>query len=252
MISQHIESRYDRHNHIRPYGATATAIGVGVTALVSAASTGLTMYAQQQQAESAASVANYNYQVQAQNAAINARAAQMQATWRAQAADANRQNQLNNATALDAQARAREAQSREEQSRLRQENEARLAALQARYGKNGVTSEGSPIVQLAESAKFLELAVQDGSYQAEMEARALGRQAMMERAGADSSAFDKAVADYEYAAASAGHTLALNDAQSSLSSGLARADAARMSSYTTLLSGMGDLMDIGTKEYKWK
>ena len=220
---------------------TATMVALGIGSLVaSAAGTGLAVYGQQQQAQGQADIANYNFKVQEQNAAISRRATEIQATYRAQAAQAQMQTQLNNAQALNDQARAVEAQGREQGRRMQEEKEQQLSRMRAKYAKSGVTTEGSPLIALGKSATLLELAIQDGSYQAEMEARAYDRKALMEKADAGSSLFDKHIADYEYAAAAAGQAISLNTARADLASGLSQANSTKTASYGTILSGFAD------------
>jgi len=208
----------------------------GVSTAISLISAGISFYGHQQAVKSQEAIANYNYKVEQQNAAISARSAQLQASWRAQQASAEQQNRLNNAAALEAQARATEAQGRESALRMRDENDQRLAMMRSRYAASGVTTEGSPLATMARSAGMLELAVQDEAYKTEMEARAYDRKAAGERYQSGYSLFDKQVAEYEQAAASVGRSLDLQQARMNLASAKSVANSASISSYGSLLS----------------
>jgi len=225
-------------------------IGAGISAVVTAVGTGISFYGQQQAAKSQAAIANYNFAIEKQNAEINAKSASIQAQWRSQTAAAERQNQLNNAAALEAQARAVEAQGREETNRRRDENELRMARMRSGYAKSGVTTEGTPLITMAESSALLELSVQDGAFQTEMEARAYDRKAAGERYQAGYSLFDQQVADYESAAAAAGRKISMDEARGNLVSARASAQATSISSYGTLLSGIGQSVGNAYSIYK--
>ncbi len=219
-------------------------IGAGISVVATAIGTGISVYGQQQAVKSQEAVANYNYAIEKQNAEINAKSAKIQAQWRSQTAVAERQNQLNNAAALEAQARAVEVQGREAINRQRDDNELRMARMRSGYAKSGVTTEGSPLATMSESSALLELSVQDSAFQTEMEARAYDRKAAGERYQAGYSLFDQQVADYEAAAASAGRQIDLDTAKGNLASARTNAQAANISSYGTLLSGVGSSVGI--------
>lgn len=219
------------------------------TAVISLVGSGISFFGQQQAAKSQAAIADYNYKVEQQNANIAARSAQLQASWRAQQAAAEQQNRLNNAAALEAQARATEAQGRESARRMRDENDQRLAMMRNRYAASGVTTEGSPLATMAKSAGMLELAVQDEAYKTEMEARAYDRKAADERYQSGYSLFDKQVAEYEQAAASVGRAMSLEKAKLNLLSAKTSAQATNISSYGSLVSGVGSAIASGVSMY---
>jgi len=223
--------------------------GVASTA-VAAAGAGLSYYSQQQQASNASSMANYNRQVADQNNRINLQLAQQQSTWQAQNASARAQAQQNNATALEQQGRAAESQAREEASRERMQNERQLALQRARYGKSNVTSEGSPLAVMAETASLLELGVQDINYRGDMEGRAFDRRAQLERFEAGFSLFDEGLARYEGAAAQAGFSINQNKARADYLSGMNTAQGFRSAATGTLIQGAGQAINIGTDYYR--
>lgn len=230
--------------------ASAALYSTLASAAISAVGAGVNAYAGQQQAKSQSAIADYNYKVEQQNADIAARSAQLQAGWRAQQAAAEQQNRLNNAAALEAQARATEAQGRESARRMRDENDQRLAMMRSRYAASGVTTEGSPLATMAKSAGMLELAVQDEAYKTEMEARAYDRKAAGERYQSGYSLFDKQVAEYEQAAASVGRSLDLQQARMNLASAKSIANSASISSYGSLLSNVSSAIGSFAKVSK--
>lgn len=213
--------------------------GIAVASVIAtAAGTGISMYAQQEQAKAAESAANYNYAIERQNAAVSAAMAERNAQMAQQQAQAQYQVGVNNAAALDAQALAIENQSREQARRLREENDRTKALQKARYAKSGVTSEGSPLAVMAETAGLLELGVQDGTFAADLEARNYRRAAEGERYQAEFSKLDEHLARYNEAAAKTGYAIDLNAA--GVNRMARQNDAASMwtSSYGTLLTGL--------------
>lgn len=256
-------------------GYTTAAIAVaGLVA--SAVGTGISYYGQQQQAQNAQSVANYNAQIAAQNSAVNRQIAAQQAVLAQQQiarnqqltqaqADAQRRNATvlqNNATALEQQGRAAEAQGREQARRMREDNIKKLATQRARYAKSGVTSEGSPLAVMAESAGLLELGVQDLHFQSDLEGRAYDTRAAGERyqadnerfgadftLAADTSAFDASVARYEAAATEAGLRIQSQRDKFDYMAGSATAAGYKAASFGTLVSGAGSALDIGANAY---
>ena len=239
--------------------ATIAAVSAGVAALGSIAGAGLSFYGQQQQAAAASRMAQYNYAVAQQQAQLQAQAAQYQAelSYRqsqmaAGAAQAQYQAQLNNAAQYDQQALRVEQEARERARRMREENERMLGAQRARYGKSGVTSAGSPLTVMAETAGLLELGVADELYKADLERSAFYRKGEVERFQAGFSLLDKAAAEYEMAAsrfqgnaARQGYALAMNTARGERMAGMNSASALRMGSYGSLLQGAGDVANMG-------
>lgn len=231
------------HSGITGSVLSATAIAVSL------ASTGITMYSQQQQASNAERIASYNAAIERQNAEINARVAIQQSQWQQQSAHAQYQAQQNNAIELDNRARAVEAQGREQARRTREENERALARQRGQFAKSGVVNEGTPLAVMAESAGHLELAVQDSAYQTDMESRAIGRKAELERYQSGFSLFDESVAKYQEAATRGGHTIAYNQAALNKSSAYSQAQGIRMQSYGTLLSGISSVAQQGASAW---
>jgi DNA primase len=240
--------------------ATTIIAASAITAAVaSIGSAGISFYGQQQQAAAASRMAQYNYAVAQQQAQLQAQAAQYQAelSYRqsqmaADAAQAQYQAQFNNAAQYDQQALRVEQEARERARRMRSENERMLGEQRARYGKAGVTSAGSPLTVMAETAGLLELGVADELYKADMERSAFYRKGEAERYQAGFSLLDKAAAEYEMAAsrfqgnaARQGYALAMNTARGERMATNNQASALRMGSYGSLLQGAGDVANMG-------
>ena len=251
MRIQHIENLYRHHAMRFEYAATAAAIGTTATVALysslaasvaaTAAGAGLSMYSQQQQAKTASAIADYNYDIERQNAEVQSRMAQQQALWRQQAAQVQYQQQQNNAIAYDQQAQAVEQQAQEKIRRMREEADRTMATKRAAYAKSGITTEGSPIVVLAEAGGLLELGQQDALYDANLEASAWRRKATDERYQSKFSLFNQAVAKYEGDAAKVGKILDLQRADINLASGRAEAEGHRIASYGSLIQGASDI-----------
>jgi hypothetical protein len=241
--------------------ATSTTLTVAaITAAVSSvAAAGMSFYGQQQQAAAASRMAQYNYAVAQQQAQLQAQASQYQAqlsynqsVMAADAAQAQYQAQFNNAAQYDQQALRVEQEARERARRMRTENERMLGEQRARYGKAGVTSAGSPLSVMAETAGLLELGVADELYKADMERSAFYRKGEAERFQAGFSLLDKAAAEYEMVAsrfqgnaARQGYALAMNTARGERMAGNNQASALRIGSYGSLLQGAGDVANMG-------
>jgi len=209
------------------------AVPLAITAAVSSlASAGISYYGQQQQAASAERLANYNYQVQLQQM-------QMQAEMQKIAAEQQYGAQMQNATAMQNEGLRVEQEARERAKRMRVENERLLGQQRAQFGKAGVTSAGSPLAVMAESAGLMELAVGDELYKADMERSAYFRKAEVEKWQAGYSLVDKAAADYNAASASF-------RAQPILLEGQNTANALRVNSYGSLISGVSQAASIGS------
>lgn len=208
-----------------------------VAVFASLASAGVSYYGQQQQAASAQRMASYNHAVQLQQM-------QMQAQMQKIAADQQYQAGVQNAKTMENEAMRVEAEARERARRMRQENERIAGAQRARFGKAGVTSAGSPLAVMAESAGLMELAVADELYKANLERSAFYRKAEVEKWQAGYSLIDKAAADYNAMTAS-------YRAQPILLEGQNTANALRVNSYGSLISGVGDAAGIAGN-YNWK
>lgn len=200
------------------------------------ASAGVSYYGQQQQAASAQRLANYNYQVQLQQM-------QMQAQMQKIAADQQYQAGMQNSAIMANEALRVEQEARERAARMRQENERMLGAQRARFGKAGVTSEGSPLAVMAESAGLMELAVGDELYKANLERSAFTRKAEVEKWQAGFSLIDKAAADYNAMTTSFRAKPILLEGQNT-------ANALRVNSYGSLISGATGAADMGATYYR--
>jgi hypothetical protein len=194
---------------------------VGMAASSAAAST---------QAANAQAIANYNAQVQQQNAQIAYQMTLYQNQQNAQLAAANialsqQQQQvaelnavlaaqnsqiamaeaaahyqrylagLNKAKTEEDYAQTIRRQGEEQQRRMREENAARIGQLRAKYAASGVTSEGSPIEVIADTARLAETSVQDVAYLAELEGRKQLQEADATKFEAQFSLLDKMSAE---------------------------------------------------------
>ena len=210
---------------------TTTAVVSGIAIAASLASAGMAYYGQQQQAQAADRMAQYNYAVQKQQMEMQARMQSIAADQQYQAGMQNAQIAQNDATRVEQEARERA-------KRMRAENERLLGEQRARFGKAGVTSEGTPLAVMAESAGLMEMAVSDELYKADMERTAFYRKADVEKWQAGYSMIDKAAADYNQASARYRATPILMEGQNT-------ATALRTNSYGSLISGVSDAARIG-------
>ena len=210
---------------------TTTAVVSGIAIAASLASAGMAYYGQQQQAQAADRMAQYNYAVQKQQMEMQARMQSIAADQQYQAGMQNAQIAQNDATRVEQEARERA-------KRMRAENERLLGEQRARFGKAGVTSEGTPLAVMAESAGLMEMAVSDELYKADMERTAFNRKADVERWQTEYSLIDKAAADYNFASARFRATPILLEGQNT-------ATALRTNSYGSLISGVSDAARIG-------
>ena len=227
--------------------SSAWMIGLGAASLlISAAGTGLSYFGQQQQAKNATAVANYNAQIQQQNADMQARMAQSQANTNAQIASAQYQQGINNSITLRNQATAQEAQGREQARRMR-ENQDRMIGLQrAKFAKSGVVNEGSPLAVLADTARLTELNVQDASHQAELDRQTSLHRADLETFQAGFSLIDVGQEQFKAQAADAGRRIAYREADLTRLSGAANAQGYRIGAAASLISGAGQMTNIGS------
>ena len=126
---------------------------------------------------------------------------------------------------------------------MRSENERLLGEQRARFGKAGVTSAGTPLAVMAESAGLMELAVSDELYKADMKRSSFYRKAEVEKWQAGYSLIDKAAADYNFASSTFRANPILLEGQNT-------ATALRTNSYGSLISGVGDAASMGTR-FNW-
>jgi len=222
----------ETHSACHYVGTTAAVIMASTAIAATLASAGVSYYGQQQQAAAAERMASYNYAVQKQQMEMQATMARMQAEQQEQAG-------LQNASIMENEAARVELEARERAKRMRTENERMLGAQRAAFGKAGVTSEGSPLTIMAESAGLMELAVSDELYRANMERQGFLRKAEVERWQTGYSLIDKATADYNYASARF-------RAMPTLLQGQNDAAALRVNSYGSLISGVGQAASIGS------
>lgn len=206
---------------------------VATAAVASLASAGIAFYGQQQQAQAAERMAQYNYAVQKQQM-------EMQARMQSIAADQQYQAQMQNAQIAQNDATRVEQEARERAKRMRAENERLLGEQRARFGKAGVTSEGTPLAVMAESAGLMEMAVSDELYKADMERTAFLRKADVEKWQAGYSLIDKVAADYNQASARFRATPILLEGQNT-------ATALRTNSYGSLISGVSDAANLASR-----
>lgn len=220
-------------------GAEVALIALAATSVAaSAAGAGLSFYGQQQQAAAAERMGRYNAAVQEQQFLMQAAMASAQA-------DAQRRAGMINAAEMENQALRVEQEARERARRMREENERMLGAQRARFGKAGVTSAGSPLAVMAESAGLMELGVGDELYKADMERSAFYRKADMERWQANMSLLDSSAAQYNM-------NTARTRALPLLLQGRNDAAAARVGSYGSLISGVGNVASTGMQYGMWK
>ena len=214
-------------------GAEIAAIAI----IGSLASAGISYYGQQQQAASAQRMAQYNYSIQRQQM-------EMQARMQSIAADQQYQAGMQNAKTMENEGLRVEQEARERARRMRTENERMAGAQRARFGKAGVVMEGTPLAVMAESAGLMELAVSDELYKANNERSAFYRKAEVEKWQAGYSLIDQAAADYNAATSTF-------RAQPILMEGQNTAQALRVNSYGSLISGVSGAANMGV-QYNFK
>lgn len=209
-----------------PAVAASVAAYAAIAATVtSVAAAGLSFYGQQQQAAAAQRMAQYNYATQKAQM-------EMQNQMAAQSAEAQARVFGYNAQIQQNEALRAEQEGRERARRMREENERMLGVQRARYGKSGVTSAGSPLMVMADTAGLGELAVADELYKADAQRSGLYQSAALEQFKGRMARFEGA--GYSWNAANAGAF-----ARPSLMAGMNEASALRMGSYGSLISGVG-------------
>ncbi|WP_169809735.1 hypothetical protein [Terrimicrobium sacchariphilum] len=219
-----------------------TAIGTTVVSVAATGvGTGMSYFAAQDQASQQAAITNQNYAIQKRNAQIQAKIGQQQAKYKKAYAMAGYKAKQENALTYEAQADAINTQAREAARRMREQNDAALATQRAAVSASGVTTEGSPIIALAESAGRLELAVQDSKWQSDVQAQQYREAAKQERYQSAFDLIDTHIADYEGKLAKVGLSLNLDQAALTRSAGLSESSATRTAAYGTLLSGFSSM-----------
>jgi hypothetical protein len=298
-------------------------IMIAASILATAASTGVAMYSANEQSKSQAAIAEYNRMANEQNAAwqrmaaeraaqseqynaqlsmFNAQSQQSQAQFSSQTAqfqneqlrqqsqfsDMQAQIQNNTAEMMRQQATGEEQQAREQANRIRAEKDRILGLQRSQYAKGGVTTEGSPLAVLADTASIYEMQVADTRLLANLEANkkryeadvtdfnagitALEGKMMRDQAGINDTAIgfnlsqdlfasninlNSAKMSYNDAqfaekAAGAGYRIAMRQAAIEQMAGNATSRATAMGGYSALASGIGSMANTGMSAYGYK
>lgn len=194
----------------------------------SAVGTGVAIYGQQQAAKTAASVGDYNAKISKMTGDYNAAVSEQNAK---QVADTSEYN----AQVLESQALQTEMDARENIRRKRIENARYASTQRARFAASGVTEEGSPLEAMAETAALLEMDAQEVNRQAQINASRIRAGAAEERRqGLFQAGQYKQQAGFDRFYGEAG-------AAKSVREGQAQASAYKIGSYSTLLSGVGNM-----------
>ena len=250
---------------------TAAAVA---SVLAAAASTGIAMYSASEQSKSQAAIAEYNRLQNEQNAAwqrmASERAAQADqfnsqlsmSNAQSQADQANMNNVLvqQQSQQLRAQADGVDSQSRQQADRIRSEKARILGLQRSQYAAGGVTTEGSPLAVLADTANLYEMQIADTRLLANLSSEKKRYEAGMNELVGDfnlnsdlfASAMNKKAAqisfnDAQFAekAAGAGYRINMRQAAIEQMSGNATARATAMGGYTALASGIGSAANTG-------
>lgn len=249
-----------------------------VSTLATAASTGVAMYSANEQSKSQAAIAEYNRMANEQNAMWQRMAAERAAQaeqFNSQIAMYNadaqaQQAQMNNvliqqqSQQLRAQADGEDRQAREQADRIRAEKARILGLQRSQYAKAGVTTEGSPLAVLADTANLYEMQVADTKLLANLSSEKKRYEAgMNELVGGfnmNQDLFSSAMAkksaqlsfsDAQFAekAAGAGYRINMRQAAIEQMSGMATARATAMGGYAALASGIGSAANAGMSYY---
>lgn len=218
---------------------------------------GMQYSAQKNAADQSAAMAKYNYAIQAQNIrqqqalsqwSANAQAKQMQnnAAMAKQTADVNAKN-------IENSAQATLNQGIEGQRRTREDN-LRMSAIQrARTAKSGVASAGTPVEVLAESARNMQLALNDDWYMTNTKRDAQLWDAKMERYGGEIGAANysgqASLLKAEGALAPIKARMDLRRAKYDLQAGTNMASGMSSAATAGLVSGGGTLLGQGYQMY---
>jgi len=252
-----------------------------VSVLATAASTGVAMYSASEQSKSQAAIAEYNRIANEQNAAWQRMAAERAAqaeqfnsqmamfNAQAQADQANMNNVLvqQQAQQLRAAADGEDRQAREQADRIRAEKARILGLQRSQYAKGGVTTEGSPLAVLADTANLYEMQVADTKLLANLSSEKKRYEAGMNELVGQfnlnsdlfASAMNKKAAEISFQdaqftekAAGAGYRIAMRQAAIEQMAGNATARATAMGGYTALASGIGSAANTGMSYYGYK
>jgi hypothetical protein len=231
-----------------------------------------------------AQLAMYNAQAQAQQGEFNASASRYQneqMRQQSQFSDMQAQLQRNTADQMRQQADGQDRQAREQADRIRAEKARILGLQRSQYAKGGVTTEGSPLAVLADTANLYEMQVADTRLLANLESNkrryeadvtdfnagitALEGKMMRDQATLNDSAVGfnlsqdlfaskmnlnsarMAFNDAQFAekAAGAGYRINMRQAAIEQMAGNATARATAMGGYTALASGIGSMANTG-------
>jgi hypothetical protein len=249
-----------------------------ISALATAASTGIAMYSASEQSKSQAAIAEYNRIQNEQNAAWQRMASERAAQadqFNAQMSMFNAQSQADQANMnnvlvqqqsqqLRAQADGEDRQAREQADRIRAEKARILGLQRSQYAAGGVTTEGSPLAVLADTANIYEMQVADTRLLANLSSEKKRYEAGMNELVGDynlnsdlfASAMNKKAAqisfnDAQFAekAAGAGYRINMRQAAIEQMSGNATARATAMGGYSALASGIGSAANTGMTAY---
>jgi len=236
------------------------------------------MYSANEQSKSQAAIAEYNRIQNEQNAAwqrmASERAAQSDQfnsqmamfNAQAQADQANMNNILvqQQTQQLRAAADGEDRQAREQADRIRAEKARILGLQRSQYAAGGVTTEGSPLAVLADTANLYEMQVADTKLLANLSSEKKRYEAGMNELVGDfnlnselfASAMNKKAAqigfqDAQFAekAAGAGYRINMRQAAIEQMSGNATSRATAMGGYTALASGIGSMANTGMTAY---
>lgn len=301
-------------------GATAFFVA---SLVATAASTGVAMYSASEQSKSQAAIAEYNRIQNEQNAAwqrmaaeraaqseqynaqlamFNAQAQAQQGEFNASASryqneqmrqqsqfsDMQAQLQRNTAEQMRQQADGQDRQAKEQADRIRAEKARILGLQRSQYAKGGVTTEGSPLAVLADTANLYEMQALDTRLLANLESNkkryeadvtdfnagitALEGKMMRDQANLNDSAIGFNLSqdlfaskmnlnsarmsfnDAQFAekAAGAGYRINMRQAAIEQMAGNATARATAMGGYTALASGIGSMANTGMTYYGYK
>jgi hypothetical protein len=254
-----------------------TWVAIG-SVVATAASTGIAMYSANEQSKSQAAIADYNRIANEQNAAWQRMAAERAAqadqfnaqmamfNAQAQADQANMNNILvqQQSQQLRAQADGEDRQAREQADRIRKEKDRILGLQRSQYAKGGVTTEGSPLVVLADTASIYEMQVADTRLLANLSSEKKRYEAGMNElvgefnlnADLFSSSMNKKAAEMSFQdaqfaekAAGAGYRINMRQAAIEQMAGNATARATAMGGYSALAGGIGSLANTGMNFY---
>jgi hypothetical protein len=304
-------------------GAEPMAIMAIASVVSTAAATGIAMYSASEQSKSQAAIAEYNRIQNEQNAAwqrmaaeraaqseqynaqlamYNAQAQAQQGEFNSSAAryqneqmrqqsqfsDMQAQLQRNTADQMRQQADGQDRQAREQADRIRAEKARILGLQRSQYAKGGVTTEGSPLAVLADTANLYEMQVADTRLLANLESNkkryeadvtdfnagitALEGKMMRDQATLNDSAigfnlsqdlfaskmnlnsarmsFDDA--QFAEKAAGAGYRINMRQAAIEQMAGNATARATAIGGYSALASGVGSVANTGMNYYGYK